>query len=169
MFIGILTIFILPDFPHNSRGFSAEERKLAVLRMTEDAGESDSDDTSSLKALAGAFTDHRLYVMALTLASDTQSSFPIRRLIASFADINGHRSSLQRFLPDPDWHPRIWTHRNTFARSATFRICNCKCIKLSADYSLREPFHLFTYRLWLSSTLDTLTRRVNVTGIAFGL
>jgi hypothetical protein len=42
MFIGIITIFILPDFPHNSRGFSAEERKLAVLRMTEDAGESDS-------------------------------------------------------------------------------------------------------------------------------
>lgn len=69
MFIGIITIFILPDFPHNSRGFSAEERKLAVLRMTEDAGESDSVETSSLKALAGAFTDYRLYVMALTLVS----------------------------------------------------------------------------------------------------
>lgn len=78
MFIGIITIFILPDFPHNSRGFTAEERKLAVLRMTEDAGESDSDDTSALKALAGAFTDHRLYVMALTLVRFTLVELNLR-------------------------------------------------------------------------------------------
>jgi MFS family permease len=39
MVIAISAIFILPDLPHNSRGFTEEERAVAVLRMTEDVGE----------------------------------------------------------------------------------------------------------------------------------
>jgi len=69
MFIGVISMFILPDFPHNSRGFSAEERKLAVLRMTEDAGESDSDGISTWKVFKNAMLDFRTHVMALTLTA----------------------------------------------------------------------------------------------------
>ena len=43
MAIAISAIFILPDLPHNSRGFTEEERAVAVLRMTEDVGEADED------------------------------------------------------------------------------------------------------------------------------
>lgn len=40
MFVALIAIFMLPDFPHNSRGFSAEERQLAQLRMLEDVSAS---------------------------------------------------------------------------------------------------------------------------------
>lgn len=69
MFVDVISVFILPDCPHDSRGFSADERKLAVLRMTEDAGESDSDDRSACKAFLGAMLDYRTHVMALTLTA----------------------------------------------------------------------------------------------------
>lgn len=36
MFVAIIAIFMLPDFPHNSRGFTKEELQLAQLRMLED-------------------------------------------------------------------------------------------------------------------------------------
>jgi hypothetical protein len=37
MFVALVAIVMLPDFPHNTfRGFTAEERQLAQLRMLED-------------------------------------------------------------------------------------------------------------------------------------
>lgn len=36
MLVAIIAIFMLPDFPHNSRGFTQEELQLAQLRMLED-------------------------------------------------------------------------------------------------------------------------------------
>jgi hypothetical protein len=37
MFVALIAIVMLPDFPHNTmRGFTAEERQLAQLRMLED-------------------------------------------------------------------------------------------------------------------------------------
>lgn len=41
--IAISAAFILPDLPHNSRGFTAEELEVAQLRMLEDVGEADVD------------------------------------------------------------------------------------------------------------------------------
>lgn len=122
MFIGLITIFILPDFPHNSRGFTAEERKLAVLRMTEDAGESDSDDTSALKALAGAFTDHRLYVMALTLVRLGAVSSSIRQSNSCFVDFYGHWLGLQCLFPDSHWYLGLRSHRDFAVGCATIHI-----------------------------------------------
>lgn len=43
MFVALVAIVMLPDFPHNTfRGFTAEERQLAQLRMLEDVGLSDT-------------------------------------------------------------------------------------------------------------------------------
>ena len=39
MFVAVIAIPILPDFPHNTRGFSEEERQLAQLRMLEDVSD----------------------------------------------------------------------------------------------------------------------------------
>jgi hypothetical protein len=33
MLVGVIAVFILPDMPHNARGFSKEERELAMQRM----------------------------------------------------------------------------------------------------------------------------------------
>jgi len=44
IFIAILAMVILPDFPANTRSLSPLERKLAQLRMVEDVGEGDEED-----------------------------------------------------------------------------------------------------------------------------
>lgn len=41
--IALLAPFILPDLPHNTKGFTEEELQVAQLRMTEDVGEVDAD------------------------------------------------------------------------------------------------------------------------------
>lgn len=67
MFIAILAAFILPDMPHNSRGFTAEELQVAQLRMTEDVGEADidSEEMGVFDGLVLAVRDWKIYVMLI--------------------------------------------------------------------------------------------------------
>jgi MFS family permease len=71
MAIAIFAAFILPDLPHNTRGFTEEERALAVLRMTEDVGEADADsaEQSPYAGLIMAIKDVKIYVMMLTFTA----------------------------------------------------------------------------------------------------
>ncbi|CAO2653270.1 Nn.00g026810.m01.CDS01 [Neocucurbitaria sp. VM-36] len=71
MAIAISAAFILPDLPHNARGFSEEERAVAVLRMTEDVGEADEDsaEQSAFAGLLMAVKDTKIYVMMLTFTA----------------------------------------------------------------------------------------------------
>ena len=71
MFVAILAVFILPDLPHNSRGFTEEERYVAQLRMTEDVGVADSDepDQSVFTGLIMALKDTKVYLMMFTLTA----------------------------------------------------------------------------------------------------
>lgn len=50
---------MLPDFPHNSRGFSKRELEVAQLRMTEDVGAKDETKVSNWKALRMALLDYK--------------------------------------------------------------------------------------------------------------
>jgi hypothetical protein len=71
MLIAISAAFILPDLPHNTRGFTEEERAVAVLRMTEDVGEAD-EDSAEQSVFAGLFMavkDLKIYVMMLTFTA----------------------------------------------------------------------------------------------------
>ncbi|EAQ86289.1 hypothetical protein CHGG_07542 [Chaetomium globosum CBS 148.51] len=71
MFVAILAVFILPDLPHNTRGFSEEERYVAQLRMTEDVGVADSDepDQGVFTGLIMALKDPKVYLMMFTLTA----------------------------------------------------------------------------------------------------
>jgi len=71
MVIAIAAIFILPDLPHNTRGFTEEERAVAVLRMTEDVGEADEDsaEESVFAGLIMAVKDAKIYVLMLTFTA----------------------------------------------------------------------------------------------------
>ncbi|KAL5113361.1 hypothetical protein ACEQ8H_008765 [Pleosporales sp. CAS-2024a] len=71
MAIALCAMFILPDLPHNSRGFTAEERAVAVLRMTEDVGEADQDsaEQSPYAGLVMAVQDAKIYIMMLTFTA----------------------------------------------------------------------------------------------------
>jgi len=71
MAIAITVVFILPDLPHNSRGFSAEELEVAQLRMLEDVGEADEDSAEQgvFDGLTLALKDPKIYLMALTFTA----------------------------------------------------------------------------------------------------
>ena len=71
MFIAIVAAFVLPDLPHNTRGFTAEELEVAQLRMIEDVGEADEDakDAGTFDGLFMALKDTKMYIMSLTFTA----------------------------------------------------------------------------------------------------
>ena len=70
MAVAVLAIFILPDFPHNTRWLTPQERALAVRRMEEDVGVGDEAETeTSTSGFWLAITDLKVWWLALALAS----------------------------------------------------------------------------------------------------
>jgi len=71
MAIAISAAFILPDLPHNARGFTDEERHVAQLRMSEDVGEADQDsaDEGVFYGFNLAIKDVKIYLMMITFTS----------------------------------------------------------------------------------------------------
>ncbi|RDX49229.1 MFS general substrate transporter [Lentinus brumalis] len=65
--IGILAIFLLPDYPHNTRWLSPAQRRLAQVRLAEDAGEADEDvaSDSAFKGLIMAIKDPKVPLFAV--------------------------------------------------------------------------------------------------------
>ena len=71
MAIALFAMFILPDLPHNTRGFTEEERAMAVYRMAEDVGEAD-EDSKEESVFAGFFMavkDLKIYVLMITFTA----------------------------------------------------------------------------------------------------
>ncbi|EON96064.1 putative tartrate transporter protein [Phaeoacremonium minimum UCRPA7] len=71
MAVAVSAAFILPDLPHNSRGFTEEELQVAQLRMVEDVGEADEDsaDQGVFDGLIMALKDVKIYLMMLTFTA----------------------------------------------------------------------------------------------------
>lgn len=71
MAVAISAVFILPDLPTNSRGFTEEELYVARLRMTEDVGEADvdSEEQGPFDGLKMALKDIKIYIMMLTFTA----------------------------------------------------------------------------------------------------
>ncbi|PCH36563.1 MFS general substrate transporter [Wolfiporia cocos MD-104 SS10] len=69
--VGIVSIFLLPDYPHNTRWLTPAQRRLAQVRLAEDAGEADQDGAheSALIGLKLALKDPKVLVMALMCCS----------------------------------------------------------------------------------------------------
>ncbi|KAG6817451.1 hypothetical protein H0H87_008619 [Tephrocybe sp. NHM501043] len=66
----VLAIFVLPDFPTNTRWLSPEERALAIRRMEEDAGVGDEEQTEGQgSGLWLAVTDIKVWWLSLALTS----------------------------------------------------------------------------------------------------
>jgi len=82
--IGILIIFVLPDFPHTWKLLSPEMKHVANRRMAVDAAEADVDVAGGMTHLTGmklAFTDPKTYILAIayhgiTGAAGFQNFFP---------------------------------------------------------------------------------------------
>jgi hypothetical protein len=71
MLVAILAMFLLPDLPTNSRGFTEEELQVAQLRLLEDVGEADQDSAEEgvFDGLIMAVKDVKIYLMMLTLTA----------------------------------------------------------------------------------------------------
>ncbi|KAM0438479.1 hypothetical protein ACHAPT_001228 [Fusarium lateritium] len=71
MAVAISAAIILPDLPHNSRGFTEEERQVAQLRMIEDVGEADTDSSEEgvFYGFNLAIKDIKIYIMMLTFTA----------------------------------------------------------------------------------------------------
>ncbi|KAI8713753.1 hypothetical protein NCS52_01220700 [Fusarium sp. LHS14.1] len=71
MAVAISAAIILPDLPHNSRGFTEEERQVAQLRMIEDVGEADTDSSEEgiFYGFNLAIKDVKIYIMMLTFTA----------------------------------------------------------------------------------------------------
>ncbi|EPQ26602.1 uncharacterized protein PFL1_05923 [Pseudozyma flocculosa PF-1] len=71
--VAIAALFILPDFPHNSRFLSMEDREFLVRRMALDAGESDvpGESGGAIDGLILCFKDVKVWVLAFMLTTAT--------------------------------------------------------------------------------------------------
>ncbi|KAI0753066.1 MFS general substrate transporter [Daedaleopsis nitida] len=69
--IGLLTLYLLPDYPHNTRWLSPAERRLAQVRLAEDAGEADEDvaTETAFNGLVMALKDKKVYLFAVVSCS----------------------------------------------------------------------------------------------------
>ena len=106
MLIAIIAAFILPDLPHNTKGFTAEEREVAVLRMTEDVGEADEDSAEQgpLDGLWMCLKDTKIYVMMFTF---TAYVVGLRYVTIILPHKLADRVQLQRLLPNSDSDTRV--------------------------------------------------------------
>ncbi|KAK0468247.1 MFS general substrate transporter [Desarmillaria tabescens] len=72
VFVAILAIFILPDFPATTKWLSPLERQLAIQRMEEDVGVGDQNETEDGSPLGGlwlALKDWKIWWMSLALTA----------------------------------------------------------------------------------------------------
>ncbi|KAJ4301348.1 hypothetical protein N0V90_003440 [Kalmusia sp. IMI 367209] len=74
--IGAICAFFMPEFPHNSRILSQEERDLAVWRIESESGAAEgSEKESVLKSFAKALSDPKLILLILcNMLSQAQGS-----------------------------------------------------------------------------------------------
>ncbi|KAG2365500.1 major facilitator superfamily domain-containing protein [Suillus spraguei] len=67
IFVAICALFILPDFPHNTKFFTPEERALAISRLAEDhyGGADELGKQTSMQGLRDALSDRKVWWFAV--------------------------------------------------------------------------------------------------------
>ncbi|KAI0268180.1 MFS general substrate transporter [Gloeopeniophorella convolvens] len=107
IFVAVIAIFILPDFPRNSHRFlSPEEMRLTEVRMREDVGVGDGDETehkdSRFPGLFEALGDWRVYWLALALTSMVVS-LSFNAFFPTLTATLGYSSTITLLLCAPPW------------------------------------------------------------------
>lgn len=75
MFVGVIILFVLPDFPHTWKLLSPEMKHVANRRMAIDAAEADMDEPGGMSQIRGlklAMLDPKVSRLAETLFLDQQ-------------------------------------------------------------------------------------------------
>ncbi|OJA14420.1 hypothetical protein AZE42_06427 [Rhizopogon vesiculosus] len=107
VFVAIFAIFILPDFPATpSDWLTPEEQALAQLRMEEDTGGCNEEETKDFQdgksALKQVLADWKVWWLALALTSmNVSQSFTI--FFPTLSATLGYSSTLSLLLCTPPW------------------------------------------------------------------
>lgn len=70
VFLAVICTFIIPDFPHNDRWLTPDERALAQKRLTLETGEADADDDSTMslgRVVLLCLTDLKAWLFVFSL------------------------------------------------------------------------------------------------------
>ncbi|PPR01382.1 hypothetical protein CVT24_006220 [Panaeolus cyanescens] len=104
IFIGLNAMWLLPDYPHNTRWLSPAELHLAQVRLSEDAGEADKDNAedSQLQGLIMAIKDPKVGIFALmTISQLLGLSFV--QFFPTLTQTLGFSTTVTLLLAAPPW------------------------------------------------------------------
>ncbi|KAI3621230.1 tartrate transporter [Moniliophthora roreri] len=104
IFVGLNAMWLLPDYPNNTRWISAADRRLAQARIADDAGEADKDNESDslLHGLKLALADPKV----LTFAVMTMSQLLGLSFVNFFPTLTqtlGFNTTISLVLAAPPW------------------------------------------------------------------
>ncbi|KAF8902921.1 MFS general substrate transporter [Gymnopilus junonius] len=104
VFVGFNTMWLLPDYPNNTRWLSPFESRLAQARLSEDAGEADQDNAedSQLRGLVLAIKDPKVIIFAImTTAQLLGLSFV--QFFPTLTQTLGFSTTVTLLLAAPPW------------------------------------------------------------------
>ncbi|KAJ3484027.1 hypothetical protein NLI96_g5906 [Meripilus lineatus] len=104
--IGFIAVFLLPDYPHNTRWLSPAQRRLAQVRLAEDAGEADEDSSeeSAFTGLKLAIKDPKVSIFAVMTCSQLLGLSFVNFFPTLTATL-GFSTTISLLLAAPPW---IW-------------------------------------------------------------
>ncbi|KAI0753050.1 MFS general substrate transporter [Daedaleopsis nitida] len=102
--IGLLAIYLLPDYPHNTRWLSPAQRRLAQVRLAEDAGEADEDSAteSAFTGLIMALKDPKVPIFALMTCSQLLG-LSFVNFFPTIAGTLGFSTTVTLLIAAPPW------------------------------------------------------------------
>ncbi|KAG0697642.1 major facilitator superfamily domain-containing protein [Suillus ampliporus] len=104
IFVAICAIFILPDFPHNTRWLTPEERALAISRLAEDGdGKADKlEERTTMQGLWDAVSDWKVWWFTTALVFQSVAiSFSI--YFPTLTATMGYGTTVTLLLSAPPW------------------------------------------------------------------
>jgi len=106
IFTSFCSMVVLPDYPHNTKWLSADERRLAQIRLAEDAAEADEDKDgdTALGGLKQALTDPKVLLFAL-MTSSQLLGLSFVNFFPTLTSTLGFNTTVSLLLAAPPW---IW-------------------------------------------------------------
>ncbi|QRV93560.1 major facilitator superfamily transporter [Ceratobasidium sp. AG-Ba] len=102
--IGFLAMWILPDYPHNTRWIRGTQRRLAQARLSEDAAEADEDgaNDSAFSGLMMALKDPKVPIFAV-LACSQLLGLSFVNFFPTLTATLGYSTTVSLLLAAPPW------------------------------------------------------------------
>lgn len=127
--VALAAVFILPDFPGNSRFLSAAEREMAVNRLLLDAGTSlspNDEDGTPMQGLMMAIKDVKVWILAFMLTAVTVG-VGFNQFFPTLVGTLGYSKTVTLLLTAPIWF---------------FAFLACLANGLHSDHTKERTFHI---------------------------